>query len=279
MLAARSAIFGGILFPEAMSLKNTLKLLRDAIADDRMALTVQGVHAVRNRDHLLYSECLASIREFDGTLHRAPDFIPELEAMGALTVLDRHMLQKVLDVLDGDRFAVLGCNLSVGNLRNAASWAKIIETIADRPHLASRLVLEITESLEFANISAARNMLAEAKALGCRIAIDDFGVGHASPARLFALDVDIVKIDALFVRDRRASTTNGWSSLHHMVGLAACFAPAIVVEGVETAEHFKVAAAAGATHVQGYLLSRPVQLGTWLDGNTSYLRHDDQTAA
>ncbi len=67
--------------------------------------------------------------------------------------------------------------------------------------------------------------------------------------------VDIIKIDAFFVQLNRRLAAD--RVLHHMVGLASCAAPTIVVEGVETYEQLTLAKAAGATHVQGYLLSEP----------------------
>jgi EAL domain-containing protein (putative c-di-GMP-specific phosphodiesterase class I) len=53
---------------------------------------------------------------------------------------------------------------------------------------------------------------------------------------------------------------DGRDSLSHLVGFAACFAPAVVVEGIETEQQLAAACTAGATHVQGFYLSKPVAL-------------------
>lgn len=60
-----------------------------------------------------------------------------------------------------------------------------------------------------------------------------------------------MKLDAFFIG------RGGKDFLHHLVGLASCVAPMVVVEGVETYAQFEVAKRAGATHVQGFLLSEP----------------------
>jgi EAL domain-containing protein (putative c-di-GMP-specific phosphodiesterase class I) len=72
---------------------------------------------------------------------------------------------------------------------------------------------------------------------------------------------DIVKIDKVFLQDNRYSA-DGKGSLWHMVQLASCFSPVVVVEGVETNNQVARARAAGATHLQGYLLARPCFIGT-----------------
>ncbi|NKX17458.1 EAL domain-containing protein [Ochrobactrum pseudogrignonense] len=77
--------------------------------------------------------------------------------------------------------------------------------------------------------------------------------------QLLRLEVDIVKIDAAFVRDIKESHPRG-NSLQFMIGLAKCAAPTVIVEGVETNTHLIDAVMAGATHAQGYHLSRPVFL-------------------
>jgi EAL domain-containing protein (putative c-di-GMP-specific phosphodiesterase class I) len=229
------------------------------LAESSVALLIQGIHDVADGDQLLYQECLACLVEPDGKIHRAAEFIPHLEAINALPELDRQIIDLALDELDRDPCAVLGCNLSAGSLSSPVAWLPIYRQIAARPELASRLVLEVTETLPIHSVEMAGHFLAQARRLGCRIAIDDFGVGFATAGRLFAMEADIVKVDALFVRDIRGAL-NGHGSLYHMVGLAACMAPVVVVEGIENAAHFAAAQMAGATHVQGYHFSWPSPL-------------------
>lgn len=236
-----------------------ITLVDDAIAEGRIAFAVQGIGAIDDPTVILYSECLACLIDPDGTIHRAPEFVPYLEALGAASSLDRHMIKLALDELETDPDAVLGCNLSANNVSGAGNWANIYDQIAARSHLASRLVLEITETAPLASTAAAGDLLAEAKKLGCRIAIDDFGTGYSNLGRLLDSDADIVKIDALCMRDV-FSRIDGNSGLYHMVGLAGCVAPIVVVEGIETAAHFDMAKASGASHVQGFQLSKPCLL-------------------
>jgi len=83
------------------------------------------------------------------------------------------------------------------------------------------------------------------------VALDDFGAGFAFPAPLHVIDFDIAKIDGTFVQDLKEKDS-GEASFRNLAGLASRFAPVVVVDGSEAAEHSKAARAAGATHPQGF---------------------------
>lgn len=235
-----------------------ISAITDAILENRIEIAVQGIHCVTNADRLLYGECLARLLNRDGTITSAGEFIPILDIWGKTPLLDRHMIKLVLDELDTDSRAVLGCNISTDSLTDA-EWSLIYRQLVERAHLVHRLVLEITETRPLSDIMTANRCLAAARKLGCLIAVDDFGSGQVTPWQLLRLEVDIVKIDASFVREIKESHSRG-NSLQFMIGLAKCAAPTVIVEGVENNSHLIDAVLAGATHVQGYHLSRPAFL-------------------
>lgn len=227
------------------------------IAEGRIGLVTQDVCQPviggRDQDHVLYSECLVRLIGGDGAVRRAGEFVPYLEMHGAAKLLDRIVLDLTLTWLAGDPQRVLGCNLSAQNLDCDEDWVEISRRIDARSDLASRLVLEVTENRPLIDPTAARRRLNSVRALGCRVAIDDFGAGFATPARLDALDVDIVKIDRAYVAQHpdQEPVTRGLTDLEDLVRLAVAAAPFVVVEGVETSAQLHRAIRAGATHVQG----------------------------
>ena len=244
--------------------------ITDAILENRIEIAVQGIHCVTNADRLLYGECLARLLNRDGTMTSAGEFIPILDIWGKTPLLDQHMIKLVLDELDADSRAVLGCNISTDSLTEA-EWSLIYCQLVERAHLVHRLVLEITETRPLSDIMTANRCLAAARKLGCLIAIDDFGSGQVTPWQLLRLEVDIVKIDASFVRDIKESHSRG-NSLQFMIGLAKCAAPTVIVEGVENNTHLIDAVLAGATHVQGFHLSQPA----FLHSNEPVFRADSE---
>lgn len=242
-------------------------LILKAIAEGGLSFAAQWIHDAGNAEQVFYAESLARVTESDGTMHTAGTFVSLLERQDSCFALDCRILDMVLSALAEDETLVLGCNLSVANLSHPDRFSEIFSRITRDPGLCSRLVVEITETYPL--IGSAIERVKMIRSLGCRIAIDDFGSGFATPASLLKITADIVKIDAAFVRDNRRGH-DGHDSLSHLVGFAACFAPHIVVEGVETETQLQAARAAGATHLQGFLLSRPVSL-------PQLCRHDVKT--
>lgn len=99
---------------------------------------------------------------------------------------------------------------------------------------------------------------------GMRVALDDFGAGHSTPARLRLIKPDIVKIDAVWFQkavadDEARGLLPGLFAHFHDLGCR------VLVEGIETAEHLETAVSAGGDFVQGFLIARPALAGTIFD--------------
>jgi EAL domain-containing protein (putative c-di-GMP-specific phosphodiesterase class I) len=234
-----------------------IAIVEEAIAEGRVGYAIRNIHAIGDPDRLLYGECLPCLIERDGTEHISGGFVFALEALGQAPVLDRLMLRLVLDALESDPLAALGCHLSSDNFSNPETWAHIRNQIAARPELAPRLVLDIDATSPFADIGLAGDLLSEAKAFGCRVALGGFGYGDRIDLLWRDLDADIVKIDAPFVLIPSPHPDHP-SALSVMAGLAARAARAVVAEGIETAEQLEIARLAGATHVQDQHVSKRV---------------------
>ncbi|NLS01710.1 EAL domain-containing protein [Rhizobium sp. P38BS-XIX] len=232
-------------------------LILKAIAEGGLGFAAQRIHNAIDTAEIFYAESLARVTEQDGTVHTAGTFVSLLERQDRWFSLDLRILDMVLTALATDDTLVLGCNLSVASLAHSERFADILERITHQPELCSRLIIEVTETHPL--VGSAVERVKMIRALGCRIAIDDFGCACATPASLLQVAADIIKIDAAFLRDNRRGR-DGSDSLSHLVGFAACFAPSVIVEGIETQSQLEAARAAGATHVQGFLLSRPMSL-------------------
>ena len=120
------------------------------------------------------------------------------------------------------------------------------------PH---RLECEITESTMMIDTDATLATLKQLKALGVRIAMDDFGVGYSSLAYLQKFPFDKIKIDRAFVRD--IGQPINLAIVRAVTGIAESMAISTTAEGVETEDQFTAVTEAGCTEVQGYLFSQP----------------------
>lgn len=225
-----------------------------AMRENRVEILVQGIYPAVEHGPLFYGECLARIRDERGLLYTASQFIPALENCDTMTVFDRHVLQLVFDHLDQDATVTLGCNISVANLVDPREWSNLWKLVLDNVHLTQRLVLELTENCACTDVDAARQAINFLRDVGCRIAIDDFGAAYADPRRLCELPHDIVKIDGFFIKKLSEMSVDK-RFLRSLVRLSTSSSSSVVIEGIETLEHYRIARAAGASFVQGFFCS------------------------
>lgn len=221
-----------------------------------VGLALQEVCSARKRGEVLYRKCFARLTS-PGEVPGSCEIVEFSGERGEQRALERYVLELVLGRLDVDRHSVLGAGLSTNSLLDAETSAGVLALVQERPHLASRLVLELAESQAFQSLSTVAAIVAEIRDIGCRVALGGFGAGYATPQLVQLIDFDIIKIDGAFIEDRRSSSA-GLDSLSHIIGFASCFAPVVVVEGVETKAQADRAYAAGATHIQSKLVSYPV---------------------
>jgi len=121
---------------------------------------------------------------------------------------------------------------------------------------ASRLELEITEGVLIGDSSRGLSVLRRLKALGVRIAMDDFGTGHSSLSYLQSFPFDRIKIDRSFVTKLEQNPQSA-AIVRAVLGLARGLRLPVLAEGVETEEELAFLTAEACDQVQGYLIGRP----------------------
>jgi diguanylate cyclase (GGDEF)-like protein len=221
------------------------------------------------------------IRSADGALHGVEalarwqhigepvppaTFLPLAAQLGAAARLDRVVLEKaVAQAVTWSADVAVSVNLGSATLADPglAAWVSDVLDSAGLP--TRRLTVEILESSLIEDDDDAMRTLLELRSLGVQIAVDDFGAGYASLARLHALQPDVVKIDRSLVHlhgdpDGCGPLLAGVAHLAHELGAL------VVAEGVETMAHRSAALAAGCDALQGFLLGRPAALAPIDDG-------------
>src|SRR6201991_39847 len=187
----------------------------------------------------------------------AANFVPSLERLGLTRQFDRFMMHECIALLQSDPDRRLGCNISALSARNDVWWSSTLAELARRPDVASRLVIEFTETAECGDTGQAISLLQTFQQLGCLVAIDDFGVGFSSIRFALLARPDIIKIDASFVRQRGSAEADR-NLLRHLVGLSSSLASHVVVEGIEDDDDLDLADIIDAPWIQGYRVGRPV---------------------
>ena len=122
--------------------------------------------------------------------------------------------------------------------------------------VASRVVLEITERASLDDVKDVRARVADLRALGFRIAIDDLGAGYAGLTSFATLEPEIVKLDMSLIRDVHKHATKQ-KLIRSMTALCKDMGMTVVAEGVENVEERDAVIDLGCDLLQGYLFAKP----------------------
>jgi diguanylate cyclase (GGDEF)-like protein len=242
-----------------------LSLLADLVqALDEHQISVAYQPQVRLSDgHIAGVEAL--LRWHHPTLGRVPpqDFI----GLAEQTDLIGPITERVLRLVAGEAPALLAVapdlriaiNASTRNLQQRRFVDTVADVLADAGLDPSSLEIEMTESAFTIEPERTRLSLAGLREMGVMVAIDDFGSGYSSFARLHEMPVDRLKVDQSFTR---AMTTDPHSFLivRSMIDLASALGLESVAEGVESIEMLLQLREMGCDLVQGYVLARPMTL-------------------
>ena len=245
--------------------RNLARELRQAIIDEDLVVHYQP-QARASDGEILGFEALVRWRHPVRGMIPPLDFIPLAEETGLILPLGEWVLRKsCAEAAAWDRPLSIAVNLSPLQL-NQPNLAQLVHEILIETGLSPmRLELEVTESALFKDYQRALDNLRRLKALGVRIAMDDFGTGFSSLSTLQSFPFDKIKVDKSFVenihRDERATVI-----VKAVLGLGRSLDIPVVAEGVETDEQLQFLRGEACAEVQGYAIGRPAPadtLGAW----------------
>ncbi|WP_322518298.1 GGDEF domain-containing protein [Rhodopseudomonas palustris] len=186
------------------------------------------------------------------------DFIPLAEETGIINPIGEWVLRTACrDAANWPDDITVAVNISAVQFTHRTLATTVLSALADSDLDPRRLELEITESVMLDARGTALGVLQQLRGTGIRVSLDDFGTGYSSLGYLRSFPFDKIKIDQCFVRGTAEDPSNR-AIVRAIASLGQNLGMATVAEGVETAEHMERVAADGCTHVQGYLISRPI---------------------
>jgi diguanylate cyclase (GGDEF)-like protein len=198
------------------------------------------------------------------------EFLPLAEHAGLMRRLTAEVLEIALAQCrawrDEGLYLTVAVNLSASNLQDNCLPAYVADSLARHGVPPDALHLEVTEEVLMRDAERATAVLTELRAMGIRLAVDDYGTGYSSLAYLHALPLDDLKLDRAFVAHcdtdpRGAAIVKSTVELAHNLGMR------MIAEGVEDQAALDCLGEWGCDLVQGYHLSRPQppeQLTGWL---------------
>ena len=206
-------------------------------------------------------EILVRLLDEQGRVLSPGEFLPAAMQGGLMQLLDRAVIDQTLSWFAAHPEALqcveyCSLNLSGPTMGNAdiADW--IGEAFRRHGVPPGPFTFEVTESQAIGQPRQAADTLRLLRALGCRVAIDDFGTGHATFDYLKRFPVDIIKIDAAFIRELDTQPLDR-IIVRSMVDVARALGVKTVAEHVDSEEVLRATQELGIDDVQGYLLGRP----------------------
>jgi EAL domain-containing protein (putative c-di-GMP-specific phosphodiesterase class I) len=235
--------------------------LRTALRDNALWVAYQPIVNLMGRQ-ILGSEAL--LRWTDPVRGSIPPttFIPIAEQSGLILAIGAWVMKRACrdtQLLQGCPHMEVAVNVSIRQLAEGrfAEWLAELIDVTELP--ASRLTVEVTETVLMDEIGPIRKAFDKVRHLGVKVAIDDFGTGYSSLARLQCLPVDIIKLDRAFVTDidtRREARDMATAILH----LGSAIGADMIAEGVESESEAATLIDLGYSVAQGYLFARPMPI-------------------
>jgi len=198
---------------------------------------------------------------------RGPDeWFAQAHRVGLGAELEAAALRAALAVPDRPAGTFLSLNVSPRALAQPLVQAEL-------PADLSTIVIELTEHELFGAEDELAARLAELRARGARIALDDAGAGYAGLQQLIAVAPDILKLDRSLVHGANADPAK-LALLEAMISFASSTGAAVCGEGVEDLDDLRALADLDATYAQGYALARPAPPWPLLTPGAAYTAAD-----
>ncbi|MGC8533913.1 MAG: putative bifunctional diguanylate cyclase/phosphodiesterase [Rhizomicrobium sp.] len=226
-----------------------------ALKEKRLVFAYQPI--VTAGEHLpVHYECLLRLLRTDGEVLSAGHFIPAVEQLGLVRLVDRCALEMTISQLRAQPCVSLAVNVSGTSARDPAWLESFVSYVRCHRDVARRMIVELTETAALNDFEESARFVSNLRELGCTVAIDDFGAGYTSFRNLQMLHVDMVKIDGSYVKGLCTSPDNQ-IFVRTLVDLARNFHLKTVAEWVSSDEEGALLKSFGVDYFQGFHFGVP----------------------
>ncbi len=252
-------------------------VIREALQSRRLKLYAQKIVAIspgakaidKGRPHY---EVLSRMEDSKGNIISPVTFIPAAEKLGLALAIDMYVIEHTLAFFQNNpahekSLSLCSINLSGISISNERMLPFIESQILESGVDPRKLCFEVTETYEIQDNDTAADLVTKLRKTGCKIAFDDFGIGHSNYQSFSRLPVDIIKIDGSYIRhvleDSRLRT-----DVEGMINSAKSRGLEVVAEYAENEEIVAELKRLGADYAQGYHFSKPEPLETLIEDAT-----------
>jgi EAL domain-containing protein (putative c-di-GMP-specific phosphodiesterase class I) len=252
-------------------------------ATEGMFLEMQPIMSLKNPHDSLNFEVLLRMRASDGSVIPAGPIIAAAEKSGRAGVIDRWVLATTLAWINKNAARLpntqfVCMNLSGASLNDERFVQDTIDILGKHVHVASRLCMEITESVALHDLDNTRRFIDQVRNFGVKVALDDFGAGYTSFSYLKELPADVLKIDGNFIVNINAHPANV-AIVEAIVNLAVNLGMKTIAEWAEDTATVRTLAEIGVDYVQGYAVARSCEPDHMLSAASSASFIEDEQLA
>jgi EAL domain-containing protein (putative c-di-GMP-specific phosphodiesterase class I) len=236
-------------------------MFRVGLPSERVVLQYQPVRPchVTESEWRYRSEACVRILGADGSLIRAGLFIATAKRLGALQLLDRVVVEKVLQQIAAQgpiKGGATAINVSLESIIDAGFVDWLFGRLNADRNLASQVILEIAEHSIIGHLETVKAAFSRLRETGARLSIDRFGQSTASVGYLRSLEVDYIKLDGGYTRGLTESTDRQFF-VQALVGIAHGLGIQVITEYIESERDFDMVKSLLVDGAQGYYIGRP----------------------
>lgn len=229
--------------------------LRDLILSGQLTTAFQPIVELADKQVRAYE---ALIRGPPGTDLASPAMLFNLANRANLvSELDRACVRCAVssadDIPDG---ALLFANVLPPLINDASFRAAMVRSEEQQRLDPARIVLEVNEGVAVKSYDVLSRGIAELRASGIRVAVDDLGAGHTNLDQVLRLEPDFLKLDISLVRDIHQSARKQ-ALVESVVTMGRAVGATVIAEGIEEAKEREALVALGVAWGQGYHFARP----------------------
>ncbi len=243
--------------------KRILGRIADRLPTENFFQLLQPIINLRCPRGPFAAEALIRMRAENGDVIPPAQFIAAAERNGMMQEIDCWTLRTACEWLNSNQGRLYGLdyltiNVSGVSLNDVQFHSNVRATLSDFPTEASKLCFEITESIAVTDIDVTNRFTDQLRAMGARVALDDFGAGYTSFGYLRTIPAEILKIDGEIVRSV-ATDPSSAAILRAIRDIAGDLGMRCVAEYVSNFDTLRALRELDIDYGQGFVLSRPVE--------------------
>mgnify|MGYP000636186716 FL=1 len=232
------------------------KKLKSAFINDHIKVFFQPI--VNNKTLKVDKyECLVRLIDEDGKVIAPFFFLDISKKSNQYAKLTKIVLEKSFQEFENLPFE-FSVNISYEDIESP-DFLDFIKDLTKKYNITNRVVFEILEDSSIKNYNLLISFVEEIKALGCKVAIDDFGSGYSNFEHLLKMKIDYLKIDASLIKDI-AKNQNSYKITKTIIEFAKNLNLKTIAEYVENEEIFEIVKELGSDYSQGYFFSAPIPI-------------------